>query len=300
MYKNLNSASLGISGRLNELIELALTYRFSGFDLELETLAQQAETRGVEHATRFLSGAQIKIGGFDLDLDLITEDQAFEADIKRLPARAEVARAVSAHTAILTVSPYCAWRQYHETFQLHCDRIGQIADTLGVYDINLALNFLAPAHHREDNGAQFIATPDALLTLIKMIGMTQVGLCLDTWHWYVAGGTATQIEGFPANQIYAVRLADLPQACELNTITEQDRLLPGETDTVPNVLWMQWLESQGYTGPVTAYSNPAQFSGTTRAQAAEQASQSLDRLLESCGENPAASSAEPTSLGSNR
>ena len=280
MYKNLNAVSLGISGRLNELIELALTYRFRGFDLELEPLVQQAESRGVEHATRFLSGGIIEIGGFDLDLDLIAKDEAFEAELKRLPAIADVARAVGAKTAILTVSPYCGWRQYHETFQLHCERIARIATALAESGVRIALNFLAPTHHREDHGAQFIATPDSLLTLIKMIDQPQVGLCVDTWHWYVGGGLVSQIEGFPGEKVFAVRVADLPQESDLGCVTEQDRLLPGETDTVPNNQWIEWLRSQDYEGAVTACANAAQFSGTTRAQIAEQASESLDRLLD--------------------
>jgi hypothetical protein len=37
MYKNLNTAALGITGRQSELIELALTYGFRGLDLDMVT-----------------------------------------------------------------------------------------------------------------------------------------------------------------------------------------------------------------------------------------------------------------------
>ena len=38
MYRSLNIDTLGVSGRQSELIELALTYRFRGIDVDVEAL----------------------------------------------------------------------------------------------------------------------------------------------------------------------------------------------------------------------------------------------------------------------
>ena len=62
MYKNLNAESLGISARQHELIELALTYKFRGIDLDVDSLMKQVELHGTEHATRYLTSANVRIG----------------------------------------------------------------------------------------------------------------------------------------------------------------------------------------------------------------------------------------------
>ena len=43
MYKNLNSWTLGISGRQSELIELALTYGFRGLDIDIHDMIKVDE-----------------------------------------------------------------------------------------------------------------------------------------------------------------------------------------------------------------------------------------------------------------
>ncbi len=82
MYKNLNSDALGISGRQSELIELALTHKFSGLDLDLAPLCRQVQSRGLEHARRFLDSAKLKIGGFEF---LSVNDNPGPGDFRILP-----------------------------------------------------------------------------------------------------------------------------------------------------------------------------------------------------------------------
>ena len=96
MFKNLNTKSLGITARQNEMIELALTYKFSGFDIDIESLMQQAEQRGQEHATRFIDSANIRIGSFELPVDLAASDEDFARDLAGLAKVAELAETLGA------------------------------------------------------------------------------------------------------------------------------------------------------------------------------------------------------------
>ena len=112
-----------------------------------------------------------------------------------------------------------------------------------------------------------------------MIPSKNVGLCLDTWHWYVGGGTLQQLEDVAIDRLMMVRVADLPADALLEAVTEQDRLLPGATEVVPNSQWVKWLAAQGYEGPVTAYAHAAQFTGSTRTQSVEQTAEALNQLL---------------------
>jgi sugar phosphate isomerase/epimerase len=280
MYKNLNAESLGISARHHELIELTLTYKFRGFDLNIQELVRQIEARGRDHSTRFLQSANVKIGSFELPVDLSGSDEDFQASLKRLEEIAELTESLGATRCIANLLPYCIYRPYHENFELHRERIGHVARILSPHHALLGLGFVAPISAREQGDSQFIATPAALLTLIQTVAETNVGLCLDSWHWHVAGGTVDQLKDFPVDKIVMVRLADVPADSNLETITEEQRMLPGTSGVVPNVEWLRWLGERDYGGPITPYCHPSQFTGGTRTQTVEQAAESLSTLLQ--------------------
>jgi sugar phosphate isomerase/epimerase len=279
MYKNFNAESLGISGRQNELIELTLTYKFRSLDVNIQELMRQIASRGLEHATRFLQSANLRVGSFELPVQLAGATDAFDNDLEALSEFATVAASLGASRCIANLLPYCLNRPYHENFELHRQRIGKVAALLGAQEIQLGLGFIAPKAAREPGNSQFIATPDALLTLIHTIDQP-VGLCLDTWHWYVAGGKVEQLKDFPIDKLVMVRLADVPPDADLASITEEQRLLPGSTGVVPNVAWLRWLAARDYRGPLTPFCHPSQFAGVTRTQSVGQAADALTVLLQ--------------------
>jgi len=279
MYKNLNALSLGLGGRIHELIELALSDKFAGFDIDMGALAKQVELQGFEGATRFLTGAKIRIGGFELGPDWYGTEEEFQAELALLERFAPVAKALGADRCLANLAPYNDAQAYQETFGLHVARIGQIAAVLKPHDIRLGLGFLAPAEHRTGHASQFIATAEGMIAMLKMVSNDQVGLCLDLWEWTVGGGTLEMLKSLPVSRVVAVRLADLPEGLDPAEANESQRLLPGTTDPELSVSVLQWLMDGQYDGPVTAYAHADQFAGQKRPAVVARASASLDQLL---------------------
>ena len=54
MEKILNTKGLGVSGRQNELIELALTFKFNSVEVDMNDLIGRHDTMGKEFACQFL------------------------------------------------------------------------------------------------------------------------------------------------------------------------------------------------------------------------------------------------------
>ena len=79
MYKNLSPKALGITGRQSEIIELALTYGFRGVELDINDFVKRISHRGLDHATRFIRSAQIKIGGFELPVKWRGDEALYRA-----------------------------------------------------------------------------------------------------------------------------------------------------------------------------------------------------------------------------
>ena len=70
MEKILNTQGLGVAGRQNELIELALTYKFKGVEVDMEDLVGRHDAMGKEFACQFLQSAKIELGTFQLPITI--------------------------------------------------------------------------------------------------------------------------------------------------------------------------------------------------------------------------------------
>ena len=77
MLKNFSPTALGINGRQSELIELALTYGFNGMDVDMHEMLRRSQRTDTKDAAKYLEAAKIKIGGFDLGVDLDADEDKF-------------------------------------------------------------------------------------------------------------------------------------------------------------------------------------------------------------------------------
>jgi sugar phosphate isomerase/epimerase len=296
MYKTLSPKALGISGRQSELIELALTYGFRGLDVDMADLAKRARSTSIEHALRFLESAKIKIGTYDLPVNLRGDDAAFGVQLGLLAAACEVAAALNAHCCIFTVPPASDELAFQPNFELHRQRLGQVADMLAKHDIQLGLGFQAAPVHREGKQHQFICQTEELLTLVKTIGASNVGVTIDTWNWFVGGGGIDQIRELTAEQIVAVRLSDYSATSDLSTITEKTRSLPLEDGAVDCQLLVNLLAEKEFDGPVTLFPHPSTLRGATRESIVQRAANTLEELWRGAGLSKSKTPLGPTSV----
>lgn len=288
MFKNLSPDSLGVSGWQSELIELALTYGFKGVDIDISELLKANASQGQQYACRFLHSAKTKVETFEVGtFDLPTRWKGGEADYKsdlsaldETAALAAAAGAVRCVTHVMAASDESA---FQENFEMHSTRLSEIGDVLGKHGVRLGVGFHAAAAYRADKQFQFIYEAEPMLTLIKSIGHDHVGLLLDTWDWQNGSGGMDQLEELSADQIVAVRLADVPADADPATIEESQRLLVGESETGKSTAVLRLLAEKAYQGPVAVYSHPSQFGRMTRESIVHKVSQALDEQWTAAG-----------------
>jgi sugar phosphate isomerase/epimerase len=279
MYKNLSPSAIGLFGRQTELLEIALTHRFKGMEIDITELTKRAQSTNVAQACRYMRSAPVKIGSFELPIRWAGEVADFQADIAQSPVLIEVAATISADRASTTIRPTCEQRPFHENFKFHIERLQKVADILAPANIKLGLNLLAAPADRADGGFEFIHQVDPLLTLLNSVQRENVGIAFDAWNWFVGGGDLDKLRTLRAEQIISVRLADIPTDADLATITAEQRLMPGEGGLIDSAAIVGVLEEIGYDGPVALAPNPAQFKGQTRESIITRASALLDSLL---------------------
>ncbi len=302
MYKNLNAKSLGISGRINELIELALTHNFKGLDLDLEGLTDQIEQRGHDHLLQFLQSGQVQVGGFDISVDCQCDEAQFQVELDRIDALGQLGAVLGAIGCTAVIPPYCDGRPYHEQFELCQRRYADVAGRLQPHGIRLGLTFRAAAAERAGHEVAFITTTEAYLALLKTATHSNIGVTLDLWNWHLGGGTVEQLRTeLPIGKLVAVRLADLPVGATADNARPEQRLIPGSTGVVPAVETVAWLQEGTYEGPLTPYCHPSVFQAIRRNKnkIVKLIAEAIDALLEgeslAMREEAKTASAEPTS-----
>lgn len=281
MYKNLSPSALGIFGRQGEMLEIALTHRFKGLEIDIMELVKRAQTTSVPQACRYLLSAQMQIGAFDLPVRWAGDEADFHADLAQLPAVLEVATALNADRCLTTVRPTSDQLPFHENFQFHVDRLGKVADLLAKANVKLGLDFSAAPSDRADGGFQFIYQAEPMLLLLNAIQRDNVGLVVDTWSWFVGGGDTEKVRSLRPEQVISVRLADVPAGVEIANATEEERVMPGEGGAIDSVAVLTVLEELGYDGPVAVAMHPSLTKGQKREAIVAKASSVLDTLFAS-------------------
>jgi len=279
MFKNLNPALLGISGRQSEIIELALTYGFRGLDLDLKEIAKRARSQGVDQAVRFIRSAKIQIGGVELPVRWRSDETVYKEELQALDELAGIANQAKVYCCTTCVLPESDELPYHENFERHRLRLAEIAQVLARHDVQLAVGFHAAPGRRVGRRFQFIQDANALAALLKSVPTGHVGLWLDTWDWYVGGGSVESLRAFGVERIAYVTIADAPANADRSSLTEDQRLLPSEEGAARVSETLGLLNRSAYRGPITLAPHPECFTGMQRDAIVRQCSQVLDGLM---------------------
>jgi sugar phosphate isomerase/epimerase len=279
MFKNLSPSAIGIFGRHGEMVEIALTHRFKGMEIDINEVLKRAQSTSVAQACKYLASARMQIGGFELPIRWAGEATELAEDLKQLPTLLEIAAALSLDRCTTTIKPTSENRPFHENFQFHIDRLGQVADALAPAGIKLGLSLVAAPAQRADGGFQFISQAEPLVHLINSIGRDNVGLVLDAWNWTVGGGDLEKLRALRGGQIVSVLLSDIPADADLATITEEQRAMPGEGGTIDSAAIIAALEELGYDGPVAVAVHPSLVKGQKREAVVTKASAALDAVF---------------------
>jgi sugar phosphate isomerase/epimerase len=293
MYKCLSPSAIGILARQSELLEIALTHKFQGLEIDIQEVLKRAQSTNVKQACRYLASAQVRIGGFELPVRWNAAETEFKADLSQLGMLLEICGVLGADRSFTSIRPTCDQRPFHENFQFHIERLGRVAEALAAGNVKLGLDFQAAAKDRADGGFEFIHQVDPLLLLVNGIQRENVGVVLDTWRWWVGGADVEKVRSLRGEQVLNVRLADLPNTFDASAIGDDQRLLPGEGGAVDFSGLLSALEEISYDGPIGLAPNPAAFKGQKREATVSQASAILDGLLgNSAPENQVAAATE--------
>ena len=188
------------------------------------------------------------VGSFGLPVDWRSTDELFLSGLGSLVEKAKAAASLGCTRCCTYVLPSVDMNAAH-FMALATKRLRLCAQILGAYGIRLGLEFVGPHHLRTHWKNPFIWTLKETLDWIDTIGEPNVGLLLDSYHWYTNGLTVADIEALRAGQIVHVHINDAPNV-PLAEVLDNGRLYPGE-GVIDLGGFLHALHTIGYQGPVT-------------------------------------------------
>ncbi len=242
-FVSLNGSLTGGKAPWPDFVHLAAKVGYGGADLDLNAAIKQ----GVAATNSLYGEARIRPGVGNLPVPYTGEEAAFQAGMKRLSDAAPFLAAVDCPRLMTVLPPACAIPKA-EYRKLLKDRLAAISEVLLRSKVRLGLEFLGPLQFRTGQPHLFIWRMDEALAFARECG-PNIGLQLDSWHWYHAGATVADILAAGASRIVSVHVSDAKKQPP-EEVRDNQRLLPGE-GVIDLLGFFRALKKIGYVDAVS-------------------------------------------------
>jgi sugar phosphate isomerase/epimerase len=274
MTIDLVCGNLGVKADLPGAIALAHKHGFGSVAPDAAYLGrltdgQLAELQGD------LKAKGLTWGATGLPVEFRNDDAAFRAGMVDLPAFALALRRAGASRVGTWIRPGHDRLTYVANFRQHARRLREVATVVGDHGLRLGLEYVGPRTSWTSARYPFIHTLAEMRDLITEIGRNDVGLVLDSWHWYTAGETVEDLRGLTNRDVVACDLNDAPRSVPLDQQRDGVRELPCATGVIDVRGFLKALAATGYDGPVRA----EPFNATVRSLPADAAVEAAARAL---------------------
>lgn len=244
MLRGLTKAGLGNLKDDKQFIELAAEYGFQSVDLDANSFI---DSFGLEYAKQILSENDVVFGSIGLSVEWRKSDEEFSSSLPNLILEAQAAKELGCSRCCTYILPSTDLKSAH-LMSLAVKRLRICAEILNAYDIRLGLEYVGPHHLRDTWKNPFIWTQEETLSLIDAIGLPNVGLLLDSYHWHTTGLSSEDIANLNESQIVHVHINDAANL-PVEELKDNERLYTGE-GIIDLELFLKSLKKTGYNGPI--------------------------------------------------
>lgn len=286
MYTALGPGAIGIQGlSLPESIELARDSGFAGLVFDIREAADLADAHGADYVRRLFAEAGVRPASWSVP-GAVPRGEIVPDDLARLPRYAAVARALECPRATTFLPPGSNDLPYQKNFAWTVDRMRPFAAALAEAGCWLGIEFCGPATFRATFQHEFIYTIAGIQELGEAIGTGNIGVLLDAFHLYTAGGTVADLDALSVDEIVVVHVNDAVPGVPRDEQQDLVRMLPLASGVLEIVPFMHKLRDLGYAGPVMPEPFSQQLSdlaATDPLAAARETAASMDGLWRAAG-----------------
>jgi len=248
-FKNLSPGHLGVRADQRQSLDYAIQYGFEGIaPSEGEFENKSAAEVGEWLATMKDKG--IRYGAAGLSVEFRKDDARFRSDLAQYPKRAALLKQLGVTRVATWLLPGSNELTYLENFKQHETRLREAAKVLRDNGIRLGLEFVGPRTSRERFRYAFACAQRDMMELVHAIGTDNVGLLVDSWHWYTSHGTVEELTRLSNKDIVHVHVNDAPSGIAVDQQVDNRRGLPATTGVIDMKGFINALAKIGYDGPI--------------------------------------------------
>jgi sugar phosphate isomerase/epimerase len=248
---DLRAGSIGVRGKMREVIALAGKFGFESVAPSEGELAQMSQSE-LHQTLGLLKENKLVWGGAGMPVDFRGKDDKFNDGLAKLPDSAKALNRAGVTRASTWLAPSSKSLPYVANFRRHALRLREIAKIYADQDIRFGLEYVGPKTSWTRDRFPFVHTMAGAQELIAEIGCPNVGLVLDSWHWYTAEETEKDLLSISGHDVVACDLNDAPLGLEVHEQMDLTRDLPCATGVIDLKTFLNALVKIGYDGPVRA------------------------------------------------
>jgi sugar phosphate isomerase/epimerase len=276
-YKNLACGHIGVQANQRQALEYALKYGFDG----ITPSAGEFEKKSADEIAAWLAEMKekgIRYGAGGLSVQYRRDDDVFNKGLGQLPKEAGMLQKLGVKRVATWLTPGHNELTYKQNFDLHKRRLLEVAKILKDYDLRLGLEFVGPKTSRTRYRYEFIYKQAQVMELAAAIGTGNVGLLMDSWHWYTSHGTVEELLGLAGKDIVHVHVNDAPSGIAVDEQIDSRRKLPATTGVIDLKGFINALVKIGYDGPVECEPFDQELRAMETGAALQETIDSLNRL----------------------
>lgn len=250
MFSCLSPGALGLSLDHTAAIDLAVRHGFGGVDPDLEHFWSLGSPEAVaEHGASVREkGLAWGMAGLPVQLDAPAAE--FRQALVDLPAQLDLLTAAGVTAVGTWIRPMHDERDHRQNWRLHVGRIALVAELLADAGLRLGLEYIGPKTFWSTERFGFVHTAREARELIADTDAQNIGLIVDSYHWYTAGEQVEDLWGLTDADIVSVDINDARADRTRDEQQDLDRRLPYATGVIDLDGLMGAVRAAGYTGPV--------------------------------------------------
>jgi sugar phosphate isomerase/epimerase len=244
----LSPGSIGVKSGALACIRLAAKYGFEAVEPNPGFLASLSDD-ALKALRDDLAAKHLVWAAAGFPLEFRRDDQTYQNSLKELPKFAANLKRAGVERTGTWLSP-SGGLPYEENFRQHATRLREGAKILGDYGIRLGLEYVGTRTARAKAQRPFIYNLAGVQKLLQEIGLANVGVILDCWHWWQAGDQVQDLLKLKNQDIVSADLNDAPAGVAIDQQQDGQRELPCATGVIDVAAFLNALNQIGYDGPV--------------------------------------------------
>ena len=203
----INPGAIGVKLNQNELLDKAIEYGFESIVAYSGTLAEWSDAQINEFIEKMKS-KNISWGAAGLPMDFRKDLPTQQKGIEELPKHAKALQKAGVTRMSTWIMPTNNELTYLQNMKQHGGRLSEVANILADSNIKLGLEYVGPKTLMARDKYAFVHSLAECKELIAEIGEPNVGVQLDSFHWFCAGETKEDILTLRNEDIVTVDLND--------------------------------------------------------------------------------------------